>query len=348
VPRVSLKEVAQKAGCSIATASNALRGTGEVASKTRERVQKVAKALGYRPNPVVASLAAHRFRRVDEYTSVPIALVHSEPIELGEGPLTIAQDLGFDPLPVRIAESNCWAELLREWYRQGVVGVVLSRITAPVDFQCEEWENFSVVATGGFLPDYPGSRVTRDFFWEIHHALDRIQALGYRRILCALGHHEFPLADDAMRESAAWHWAQHSLGDGAAFRIWNGPVRDMAPLRSEVEQWQPDVLVGLLGHYLHALDDAPGIAFAGLSLTENLARNGLSGFVDGTQDAFSAGFPGAASGPKSDFLRLACHRGNPNNLVEWQAYQSDSTPRCKRLARQSSESMIPLRKTPER
>jgi DNA-binding LacI/PurR family transcriptional regulator len=59
-PRVTLKDVAQLAGVSAATASHALRGNGNVAADTALRVREVAEQVGYRPNRTAANLRRQR------------------------------------------------------------------------------------------------------------------------------------------------------------------------------------------------------------------------------------------------------------------------------------------------
>ncbi len=54
--RISLKDLAARLGVSIATVSRALRNSHEVSDELRERVQKLAKELNYRPNPFAQSL----------------------------------------------------------------------------------------------------------------------------------------------------------------------------------------------------------------------------------------------------------------------------------------------------
>lgn len=58
--RVTLKDVAQLAGVSAATASHALRGNGSVSEGTAMRVREVAEKVGYRPNLVAANLRRQR------------------------------------------------------------------------------------------------------------------------------------------------------------------------------------------------------------------------------------------------------------------------------------------------
>ena len=57
---VTLNDVAQKSGVSLATASRALNGRDGVRDDVRERVEMIAQALGYRPNRAAKNLAGGR------------------------------------------------------------------------------------------------------------------------------------------------------------------------------------------------------------------------------------------------------------------------------------------------
>jgi DNA-binding LacI/PurR family transcriptional regulator len=57
--RVSITDIAKKAGLSRAAVSYALRDDPNSAAGTRERVRKIAAELGYRPDPVLAKVMMH-------------------------------------------------------------------------------------------------------------------------------------------------------------------------------------------------------------------------------------------------------------------------------------------------
>lgn len=57
---VTLRDVARLAGVHPMTVSNALKGTGRVASATREKVVRIASELGYRPNMAARALVTGR------------------------------------------------------------------------------------------------------------------------------------------------------------------------------------------------------------------------------------------------------------------------------------------------
>ena len=66
--RVTLEDIAQKAGVSIPTVSQALAGKGRISQATRERILQVVEELSYQPDLAAQSLAR---RRTDEVDSRP-------------------------------------------------------------------------------------------------------------------------------------------------------------------------------------------------------------------------------------------------------------------------------------
>ena len=62
--RPTIRDVAERAGVSIATVSRALNDKGDVSVQTRERVREVARSVGYNPDRVARSLATQKTRLV--------------------------------------------------------------------------------------------------------------------------------------------------------------------------------------------------------------------------------------------------------------------------------------------
>ena len=54
--KIGIKDIAAEAGVSIATVSHAFRNPGRVSDKTRKKVLKAAKNLGYTPNRLASNL----------------------------------------------------------------------------------------------------------------------------------------------------------------------------------------------------------------------------------------------------------------------------------------------------
>jgi LacI family transcriptional regulator len=62
--RPTIRDVAERAGVSIATVSRALNDRGDVSAQTRERVREVARSVGYSADPTARSLVTQKTRLV--------------------------------------------------------------------------------------------------------------------------------------------------------------------------------------------------------------------------------------------------------------------------------------------
>ena len=57
---ITIKDLAEKLNISVSTVSRALKDNPEISQQTREVVQKLAKELGYRPNPIAVALKTRK------------------------------------------------------------------------------------------------------------------------------------------------------------------------------------------------------------------------------------------------------------------------------------------------
>lgn len=67
--RHTIRDVAKAAGVSIATASNALNGTGRTNAETREKVRRIAEEIGFRPNALARGLLTRRSHAIGMLTN---------------------------------------------------------------------------------------------------------------------------------------------------------------------------------------------------------------------------------------------------------------------------------------
>ena len=74
VPRATISDVARAAGVSTTTVSHALNGRGQVDARTRERVEKAALALRYRPNRHAQRLRTGEAHMIVLLSSMPFAV----------------------------------------------------------------------------------------------------------------------------------------------------------------------------------------------------------------------------------------------------------------------------------
>ena len=104
---VSLKDIAQKCGVSVATVSKALNGQQDIGSETRERICRIAGEMGYTPNAAARMLKTNRSHNLGvlfvdemrsglrhEYFSAMLSSFKDEAERLGYDITFISQNLG--------------------------------------------------------------------------------------------------------------------------------------------------------------------------------------------------------------------------------------------------------------
>lgn len=194
-PRITQRDLARELGVDISTVSKALKNHPAVSARTKQQVREAAQRLGYRPDPMLTSLAAYRRNtRTIPFQSV-LAWVYNhsakrsmeafpdyEDFELGASQR--AEELGYrlevfwlkrrGPMtPTRLGD------VLRARGIQGVLLPPQAEVGRPLSLP---WESFASVALGHSLPGPRLHRVSNDHVFLITQLLDTLRARGYRRI----------------------------------------------------------------------------------------------------------------------------------------------------------------------
>lgn len=188
MPRVTLAEVAARAGVSKATASLALRNQPEIREATRARVRAAAEVLGYRPDPALSVIAAHRWRTGPARSGSSLAFVVAYPRNLRapylqkrrEGAVRRAAELGHSlevldlaEMPVRRVEGILQA--------RGVRGVLLAQSRYVTETPALAWGKYAAVAVGFAHSRTQLHLVRDDSFFSFRRAWEAVLAAGYRR-----------------------------------------------------------------------------------------------------------------------------------------------------------------------
>jgi DNA-binding LacI/PurR family transcriptional regulator len=192
---VTLADVAKAAGLSVSTVSLCMRGHPRIPETTREQVLKVAEELGYRPNPMLASLAAYRQQVLGAKYQATIGAISHGPVPITSGKVHPYQLLFWEGAKARCAQLGF--ELEEFWLREpGMTAGRLSRILLARNInglllfpQARArshlhlaWEHFSTVAFGHTLSRPQFHLVGTNHFHSGILAMRRLRALGYRRI----------------------------------------------------------------------------------------------------------------------------------------------------------------------
>lgn len=266
MPATSIREIARSLGLSHTTVSEALRESPRVNVVTRRRVQKAARAAGYRPNPLAGALMSEMRRaRSGTFRGVIAILDHDGPEmrpassnryhrELIRGASLRAAELGFKAETIITgARGISGARLDTILQARGIRGLLVLPIAQKVDLSGLDWSHFAGIYTD-YLIEHPALHaVCSDHYRSMVFAVQRLHDLGYRRLgLVMHADHDARLLH---RWEAAFHaYHQHHAKKEAlpplilpelerpAFIRWFKAKRPDAVLchRAEVMEWMKE------------------------------------------------------------------------------------------------------------
>ena len=186
-------DIALELNLSISTVSKALQNKPDISKATRERVQLVADKLGYKPDPGLCSLIAHRKAIQVRPYSGNIAMVSTYlpfeewikfpwAAELHQGALEESKRMGYNldyffALPT-IKEQMKLANIIRA---RGIRGVLM---LPNVNHQWERppcWNEFAIVSVFGNPSFRNTDCVASHHYSDITMVLEQIRNRGYQR-----------------------------------------------------------------------------------------------------------------------------------------------------------------------
>lgn len=192
--RVRLKDVAERAGLSVAAVSMALKNHRSLPAETIERVKALADEMGYAPDPALSALAAHRSRlRVKKDFSV-IGLISNWSTENGwtqlpsaqaviEGANARALELGFTIQHMWSKSENLSASRFDQILKaRGIRGLILAPFEDPGDYLQLDWKQYSVVTVEKPFQYTHFHHVVQNHYSDLLLAWGKIRERGYQRI----------------------------------------------------------------------------------------------------------------------------------------------------------------------
>lgn len=195
----TLRAIAEAAGVSVMTVSRALRGSPLQNKATRERIQRLAREMGWKPNPLVSALMSQRARQHGTRATANLAILdpRSDVPKANRdhinGCLRRAADLGYhaDVFPYQ-PEDTSPARLREILLARGVQGIVLMPLPVGVHEVGFDFEGFCAATIGYSLVSPALPKVANDTQGNVHIALRHLMDRGYRRV-------GLIMADDANR-----------------------------------------------------------------------------------------------------------------------------------------------------
>ncbi|MGE9294110.1 MAG: LacI family DNA-binding transcriptional regulator [Puniceicoccales bacterium] len=217
--RVTLKDVAQEAGLHVTSVSMAMRNHPRISSATRERVQAIAKRMGYRPDPVLSALNAYRHSKQRPAYQATLAWINDGPHRPeNEVPWWYsdyfvsaqerAQELGYK------LEEYCIPDLKmdgvgisRMLSSRNIPGIIIAPLplgrTHIIDLK---WDRFSALAIGYSLIRPRLHVVTNHHYLTMQEVITKLRSLGYERVSLVCCH------DNDRRVNYAYtamHWVDY-------------------------------------------------------------------------------------------------------------------------------------------
>lgn len=194
VSHVSLRTLASEAGVGTTTVCLALKNDPRLLPETRERIQRLAEEMGYRPNPILSGLMRDvRARRKLAHTET-LAFLTSARTRSGwrqatifgeyfEGARERANQLGYSFEEIWAKEPGMTGRRLTSILRaRGIRGVLVAPLSYSHGHLTLEWKHFAVTTFGYSIRVPNLSRAVPYHFHNILMALRQLRRLGYKRI----------------------------------------------------------------------------------------------------------------------------------------------------------------------
>lgn len=193
--RVTLADVARKAGVHVTTVSLALRNHPRLPEATRQRLQALAQKMGYAPDPLLRALIAYRGRVMPRRNPPTLAYLTNWSTRWGWKNTTAHPDffLGAEAKAKEIGYhlEHFWTHepglthgrLSAILHARGIEGVILASHGREMgDELLFDWDHFSAVKID-YFPHQPAlHNVTNHQCDIVRLAMRKVIALGYRRI----------------------------------------------------------------------------------------------------------------------------------------------------------------------
>ncbi|MFA7343743.1 MAG: LacI family DNA-binding transcriptional regulator [Terrimicrobiaceae bacterium] len=187
---VSLGEISRVAGISRAAAGYAMRNSPGVSPATRERVQAIARRLGYVPDARMAAIMAG-VRGTKSKDLQPLAWLNTSEEEDAwhrykfmspylEGARERARALGYRLDEIWTHEAGMtMSRISKILYHRGIEGVIVTHSARHVRL---DWDRLAAVSLEGSLLAPRLQHVVRDSHYNLLLALKMLKRSGYRRI----------------------------------------------------------------------------------------------------------------------------------------------------------------------
>jgi LacI family transcriptional regulator len=195
--RVTIRNIAEKANVHFTTVSLALRNSPRLKAETREKIQKIARAMGYAPDPMLSALNAYRQAHQPVHYQASIAWIHNWPDpkhlydceefnQYYRGACARAKDRGYTITSFWLQEPGMSIHRLHGVLRaRNIRGALLAPQPEANQFLDLNYKELSAVAFGYSMQPAVLDLITNHHVHTMNLLLKKTYELGYRRFgLC--------------------------------------------------------------------------------------------------------------------------------------------------------------------
>lgn len=267
--RTTLRDIAAAVGCTNATVSLALRDSSRISEATSIRVKQAAAELGYRPDPMLSALSAHRWKRRPKIEGSILAVV-GDNLEGLAGMEERARAYGYRLEKFLCSDNPDPHKLSQMLYNRGIIGVLVGQIFTAGFCEGFDWSRFISVACSEGMECPPVNLVMPNHFRAVQEAWDKCWANGYRRIGMML--FDNPVAIDLHDREAAFFDRQQQVPIRSRIPVlklksWGrkGQLAEKANIShaaavTRVNEWmcghKPDMVIGFNNAFFWLLKDS--------------------------------------------------------------------------------------------
>jgi len=304
--RVTLADIAARAGVHVTTVSLALRNNPRLPTATRNRIQELARQMGYRPDPFLRALVSYRGKIMERRNTPTLAYVTNWNTRWGWRKVTAhgaffagaqakANEFGYRLEHFWLHEHGLTQDRLsRMLYARGITGLVIASHSREMGDELQlDWKNFSAVKIDYFPHQPKLHNVTNNQCSIIRLAMQKVIATGYRHAAFVM-HRGWDHAVDhnwtagylceqqhlPMKDRIPAHIFPEPNPVARWFHEHNALVQvDYKPFAKWLDRHQPEVLISKAAYVLPALEKM------GVRIPRDLAFVDL--FLDKTDGAMA-------------------------------------------------------------
>ncbi|RRJ96640.1 LacI family transcriptional regulator [Opitutaceae bacterium TAV4] len=260
--RVTLADIAREAGVSRAAVSYALRGGKGTSADTQARIRRIARDLGYRPDPELTRLMMHlhagriarrgggaarfagKLALLNPHSEERFARQAAAVADFFRGVSTRARELGYETEEFWLREPGRSPRRLAQMlFARGIQGVVLGSTAQHGSVVEFPWENFAAVTVGYTVVQPVLHRVVTHHYRNTRLALAQVKARGWRRIGLVAGREAEAIMEDLHLAAFARHLDSVPKGDRVPALVFDNKKLSTEVLQAWWREHRPEVVL---------------------------------------------------------------------------------------------------------